>query len=114
MSTTCLLKVLGTVLDAEYSVCSRGYVAQDFFVCVCAKKNRRMKDSVLFSLSNFTTWMALCAPNCGKIHDPDKHDSVFTHLEPNILECEAKWALESITMNKASGGDGFQLSYFKS
>ena len=39
---------------------------------------------------------------------------VVTHLEPNIRECEVKWALGSITMNKASGGDGFQLSYFKS
>ena len=48
------------------------------------------------------------------LHDQDNHDSVSTHLEPNILECEVKWALESITMNKASGGDGIQLSYFKS
>ena len=48
------------------------------------------------------------------LHDPDNHDGVFTHLEPGILECKVKWALGSITMNKASGGDGFQLSYFKS
>ena len=48
------------------------------------------------------------------LHDPDNHDGVITHLEPDILECEVKWALESITMNKASGGDGIQLSYFKS
>ena len=41
-----------------------------------------------------------------KDHDPDNHDGVITHLEPDILECEVKWALESITMNKASGGDG--------
>ena len=39
-------------------------------------------------------------------HDPDNHDDVITHLEPDILECEVKWALGSITMNKASGGDG--------
>ena len=38
------------------------------------------------------------------LHDPDNHDGVITHLEPDILECEVKWALESITMNKASGG----------
>ena len=38
------------------------------------------------------------------LHDPDNHDDVITHLEPDILECEVKWALESITMNKASGG----------
>ena len=40
------------------------------------------------------------------LHDPDNHDDVMTNLEPDILECEAKWALESITANKASGGDG--------
>ena len=54
--------------------------------------------------------------NCAKkdLHDPDTHDGVITHLEPDILECEVKWALGSIAMNKASGGDGIQLSYFKS
>ena len=40
------------------------------------------------------------------LHDPDNHDGVITHQEPDILECEVKWALESITMKKASGGDG--------
>ena len=40
------------------------------------------------------------------LHDPDNHNDVITHLEPNILECEVKWALESITTNKANGGDG--------
>ena len=48
------------------------------------------------------------------LQDPDNHDGVFTHLEPDILEYEVKWALGSITTNKASGGDEFQLSYFKS
>ena len=48
------------------------------------------------------------------LHDPDNHDGVITHLEPDILECEVKWALGSITANKATGGDGIQLSYFKS
>ena len=43
------------------------------------------------------------------LHDPDNHDDVITHLEPDILECEVKWALESITMNKASGGDGIPI-----
>ena len=47
------------------------------------------------------------------LRDPDNHYGVITHLEPDILECEVKWALGSITMNKASGGDGFQLNYFK-
>ena len=48
------------------------------------------------------------------LHDPDNHDEVITNLEPDILECEVKWALEIITTNKASEGDGFQLSCFKS
>ena len=47
------------------------------------------------------------------LHDPDNHDSVITHLEPDILECEVKWALESITMNKASGGDGIPVELFQ-
>ena len=45
--------------------------------------------------------------------DPDNHNGVITHLEPGILECEVKWALESITMNKASGGDGIPVELFK-
>ena len=48
------------------------------------------------------------------LHSPDNHDGVITNLEPDILECEVKWALESITINKASGGDQFQLISFKS
>ena len=47
------------------------------------------------------------------LHDQDNHDGVITHQEPDILECEVKWALESITTNKDSGGDEFQLSCFK-
>ena len=48
------------------------------------------------------------------LQNPDNHDGVITHLEPDILECKDKWALGSITMNKASGGNGIPLSYFKS
>ena len=48
------------------------------------------------------------------LHDPDNHNGVITNLEPDILECEVKWALGSITTNKASGVMQFQLSYFKS
>ena len=48
------------------------------------------------------------------LYDPANHDGVITHLQPDILDCEVKWALGSITMNKASGGDEYQLSYFKS
>ena len=47
------------------------------------------------------------------LHDPDNHDGVITHLEPDILECEVKWALESITTNKASGGDGISVELFQ-
>ena len=47
------------------------------------------------------------------LQDPDNHDGVITHLEPDILECEVKWALESITMNKASGGDGIPVELFQ-
>ena len=48
------------------------------------------------------------------LRDQDNHNSIVTLLEPGILECEVKWALGSITMNKASGGDGIPVSYFKS
>ena len=47
------------------------------------------------------------------LHDPDNHDGVINHLGPNILECEVKWALESMTMNKASGGDGIPVELFE-
>ena len=52
--------------------------------------------------------------NCTKkdLHDPDNHDGVITHLEPDILECEVKWALGSITTDKASGGDGIPVELF--
>ena len=47
------------------------------------------------------------------LHDPDNQDGVITHLEPDILECEVKWALESITTNKASGGDRIEVELFQ-
>ena len=47
------------------------------------------------------------------LHDPDNHDSVITHLDPDILECEVKWTSGSITMNKASGGDGIPVELFQ-
>ena len=46
-------------------------------------------------------------------HDPDNHNSVITHLEPDTLECDVKWALGSITTNKASGGDGIPVELFQ-
>ena len=53
--------------------------------------------------------------NCTKkyLYDPYNHDGVITHQEPNILECEVKWALGSITLNKASGGDGIPVELFQ-
>ena len=53
--------------------------------------------------------------NCTKkdLHDPNRHDGVTTHLEPDILECEVRWALGSITLNKASGGDGIPPELFQ-
>ena len=47
------------------------------------------------------------------LHDPDNHDGVITHLEPCVLECEVKWALGSISMSKASGGDGIPVELFQ-
>ena len=52
--------------------------------------------------------------NYTNLNDSDNHDGVITHLEPDILECEVKWALGSNTTNKVNGDDGFYLSYFKS
>ena len=46
------------------------------------------------------------------LHDPDNHDAMIPHLEPDILECEVKWDFGSITMNKASGGDGIPVELF--
>ena len=46
------------------------------------------------------------------LHDPDNHDGVVTHLEPDVLDCKVKWALGSITRNKASGGDGIPVELF--
>ena len=59
-------------------------------------------------------WQEYTEELCKKdLHDPDNHDGVITHLEPDILECEVKWALGRITMNKASGGDGIPVELFK-
>ena len=59
-------------------------------------------------------WQEYTEELCQKqLHDSDNHDGVITHLESDILECEVKWALESITMNKASGGDGIPVDLFQ-
>ena len=60
-------------------------------------------------------WQEYTEELCKKgVKDQDNHDSVVTHLKPDVLGCEIKWALGSITTNKASGGDGISMSYFKS
>ena len=59
-------------------------------------------------------WQEYTEELCKKgINDPDNYDGVITHPEPDILECEAKWAFGSITMNKASGGDGIPIELFQ-
>ena len=60
-------------------------------------------------------WKFFCVEELYKkvLHDPDNHDGVITHLEPDILECEGKWALGSVNMNKASGGDGIPVELFQ-
>ena len=59
-------------------------------------------------------WQEYTEELCKKdLHDPDNHNGVITHLEPDILECEVKWALGSITMNKASGSDGIPVELFQ-
>ena len=58
-------------------------------------------------------WQEYTEPYKKGLHDPDNHNGMITHLEPDILECEVKWALGSITMNKASGGDGIPVELFQ-
>ena len=59
-------------------------------------------------------WQEYTEELCRKdLHDPDNHDGVITHLEPDILECEVKWAIGSITTNKANGGDGIPVELFQ-
>ena len=59
-------------------------------------------------------WQECTEELCKKdLHDLDHHDGMITHLEPDILECKVKWALGSITMNKASGGDGIPVELFQ-
>ena len=58
-------------------------------------------------------WQEYTEPYKKDLHDPDNHDGVITHLEPDNLECEVKWALGSITTNKVSGGDGIPVELFQ-
>ena len=73
------------------------------------------KHTVSFDSFDSNFWHninSLCL-NKKDLHDPDHHDGVITNLEPNILKCKVKWALGSITTNKASGGDGIPVELFQ-
>ena len=67
----------------------------------------------LTEAGNIKRWQGYTEELCKKdLRNSDNHDGVITHLEPDILECEVKWALESITKNKASGGDRIPIELF--
>ena len=73
-----------------------------------------MKSSHIYMVMALRGFQLFKHPYIGQYnHDQDNHDGVITHLEPDILECEVKWASESITMNKASGGDGIPVELFQ-
>ena len=74
-------------------------------------KNRNGMD--LTEAEDIKRWQGYTELYKKDLHNPDNHDGVITHLEPDILECEVKWALENITMNKASGGDGIPAEIFQ-
>ena len=85
-----------------------------FHVKLCTVKDRNGMD--LTEADEIKKRWQECTEEVHKkdLHDPDNYDGVITHLEPDILECDTKWALRSITMNKASGGDRIPGEYFKS
>ena len=81
---------------------------------------RKQKNGVITIAPNAQRWTDVSKKQYTKelskrdLHDLDNHNGVITQLEPDILECEVKWTLGSITMNKASGGDGIPVELFKS
>ena len=83
-----------------------------FYAKMGSIKDRNGRD--LTEAENIKMWQKYTEELYKKdLHDPDNHDGVITHLEPDILECKVKWALESITTNKASGGDGIPAELFQ-
>ena len=74
-------------------------------------KNRNGTD--LTEADNIKRWQEYTELYKKDLHDQNNHNGVITHLEPDILECEVKWTLESITKNKASGGDGIPVELFQ-
>ena len=82
-----------------------------FYAKMCTINNRNGMD--LPEAEDIKTWQEYTELYKKDLHDPDNHDGVITHLEPDIVEYEVKWALGSITTNKASGGDGIPLELFQ-
>ena len=88
-------------------------IPREHFMQRCAQKDRNIMD-----LTEAEDIKKRCQEYTEELykkdlHDPDNHESMITHLEPDILECEVKWALGSITTNKASGGDGIPGELFQ-
>ena len=84
-----------------------------FHAMMSTIKNRNSMD-LTESEDTKKRWQEYMEKLCKKYHyDPDNHDGVISHLEPDILECEVKWVLGYITMNKASGGDGIPIELFQ-
>ena len=87
-------------------------VKETFHVRMGMIENRNGKD--LTEAEDIKRWQEYTKELYRKdLKDPDNHDGVITHIEPDILECEVKWALGSITTNKASGGDGISVELFQ-
>ena len=108
-------------IQMDISFFSPLLLASLLFTAIC----KASSDSHLAFLHLFFLGMVLLPISCTvwqeyteelnkkDLHDPDNHDCVITHLEPDFLECEVKWALESITKNKATEGDGIPVELFQ-
>ena len=89
-------------------------IPRELFMQSWAQKKERNGMDLTEAEDNKKRWQEYMEELYKKdLHDPDNHDGVITHLEPDILECEVKWALESITVNKAGGGDGIPVELFQ-
>ena len=87
-----------------------GDIKGTFHASLSTTKDRNGKDLI----EEIKKWQEYTEELCKRgLKDPDNHEGVVTHLEPDILDCEVKWAFGSITMNKVSGGDGIPAELFK-
>ena len=90
----------------------KGDTKGTFHAKMGTRKDRNGMD--LTEAEDIKKWQQHIEKLCKKhLHDPDNHDGLITHLEPDILECEVKWAVRNITMNKASGGDRISTELFQ-